>query len=93
MLPYFEEQDIGAVLPRIVTEKPKSFIQKIQYCEYIIVFLYKKMMSGINCLYTTPGPFSLYRKKVIEEIGKFDASNLTEDMELALRLQKKHLLV
>ncbi len=90
MLPYFEENDIGAVLPRIMTEKPTTFIQKIQYCEYIIVFLYKKMMSSINCLYTTPGPFSLYRKKVLDEVGKFDPSNLTEDMELALRLQKNN---
>jgi len=89
MLPYFEENDVGAVLPRIVVERPKTFIQKIQYCEYIIVFLYKKMMSCINCLYTTPGPFSLYRKKVIDEVGGFDSSNLTEDMELALKLQKK----
>lgn len=90
MLPYFEDKDIGAVLPRIMTEKPKTFIQRIQYCEYIVVFFFKKMMGGIDCLYTTPGPFSLYRKKVVEEVGCFDACNLTEDMEIALRLQKKH---
>lgn len=90
MLPYFEDKDIGAVLPRIIPERPKTFVQRIQYCEYIVVFFFKKMMGSIDCLYTAPGPFSLYRKAVIEKVGGFDAENLTEDMELAIRLQKNN---
>jgi len=90
MLPYFSEERMGAVLPRIIPEKPKTFVQRIQHCEYIVVFFFKKMMGGIDCLYTTPGPFSLYRKSVVDEVGGFDAENLTEDMELAIRLQKNN---
>ncbi|MFH1592483.1 MAG: glycosyltransferase family 2 protein [Candidatus Woesearchaeota archaeon] len=90
MLPYFEDKELGAVLPKIIPSEPKNFIQKIQYCEYVVVFFFKKMMGAVDCLYTAPGPFSLYRRSVIEKVGGFDAENLTEDMELAVRLQKNH---
>ena len=36
----------------------------------------------------TPGPTALYRKGTLLALGGFDEKNLTEDMEIALRMQK-----
>jgi cellulose synthase/poly-beta-1,6-N-acetylglucosamine synthase-like glycosyltransferase len=47
-------------------------------------------MSSLNCVHVAPGPFSIYRKKILEEVGGFDEDNLTEDMEVTLRIQRKH---
>lgn len=63
ILPYFETEDTAAVLPLIDVKKKKTILQKLQYCEYILNFFYKRLMSNLNCIHVTPGPFSVYRKK------------------------------
>jgi len=45
-------------------------------------------LAAVNGLYVTPGPFSLYRRSVILSLGGFSYGHQTEDMEMALRIQK-----
>ena len=47
-------------------------------------------MSSPNCVHVSPGPFSVYRKYVLKKVGGFDENNLTEDLEITLRLQSKN---
>lgn len=89
ILPHFET-DMSAVLPLITVQKKKTIMQKLQYCEYLINFFYKRLMSNLDCIHVTPGPFSVYRKEVIKKLGGFDENNLVEDLEMALRLQKRN---
>ena len=44
-------------------------------------------MASIDTLAMTPGVLSVYRTKVLRDIGKFDKDNITEDFEIALRLK------
>lgn len=90
MVPHFKTKDIAAVLPCMKVKDPKNFLQKVQWYEYIINMFYKKLMSHLNCVHVAPGPFSMYRKEVIVKLGGFDENNLTEDLEITLRLQKNH---
>ncbi len=89
LLPYFETKNMAAVLPLIDVKKEGTIMQKLQYCEYIINFFYKRLMSNLNCIHVTPGPFSVYKKDIIKKLGGFDEKNLVEDLEMALRLQKR----
>ena len=50
----------------------------------------KKMLGLIGGIYVTPGPFSIYRKKVFDTLGKFRPAYNTEDMEIAFRMQSNH---
>lgn len=89
-IPYFEDgKKVGAVVLFIKTTSPTNLIQATQEIEYWLAcgFLFKTIAS-IECLYLTPGPMSLYNKKMFEELGGFDEKNLTEDMEIALRMQR-----
>lgn len=89
MIPYFSKNDrVAAVVSAMKIKNPKTFLQKIQSTEYLICFYLKKMASFVNGLLVTPGPLSVYRMSVFGEIGGFDEANLTEDGEMALRLQK-----
>lgn len=91
ILPRFgNDKRIAAVLPFMKVYNPTTVYQKMQWFEYMINFFYKKLMSDIDCANVTPGPFSVYRKEVLEEIGGFDEKNLTEDLEIALKIQKNH---
>lgn len=90
ILPEFEDPKVAIVLPLMKVKDPKKLIEKIQWYEYLINFFYKKLMAKLDCVHVAPGPFSAYRKKILEELGGFDEDNLTEDLELALRTQKNN---
>ena len=83
MLPYFTDNNVAAVLPLIKIKNPKGILQKIQCYEYIVNFFYKKIMSSLNCIHVTPGPFGLYRKDVIDKLGGFRQGHNTEEMEIS----------
>lgn len=90
MLPEFEDPDVAIVLPLMKVKDPKSMLEKIQWYEYLINFFYKKLMSKLDCVHVAPGPFSTYRKKILEKLGGFSEHNLTEDLEITFRVQKHH---
>ena len=88
MLPYFEDQKIAAVCPLLKVKKPENVLQKVQWTEYIINMFYKLLNSRLNCIHVTPGPFSVYKTETIKKLGGYDENTITEDLEIALRLQK-----
>lgn len=87
MVGYFEEQDVAAVTAAMKVWKPKSFVGRLQRGEYLLNAFQKKLQSFVDGISVTPGPFSIYRKSVLRELGGFDEDTLTEDQELALRIQ------
>ena len=87
MLPYFNADDVAAVTPALKVFNPETILQKLQWYEYLFAILLRKLMSLIDCIYVTPGPFSLYRRQIVQDLGGFSEDNITEDMEMALRLQ------
>jgi len=89
MLPELEADDeVAAICPVLKVQKPKSILQKVQWCEYIINMYYKYLNARIHCIHVTPGPFSIYRTEVIRKLRGFDEKTITEDLEMAIRLQK-----
>lgn len=88
LLPHFYKKNISAVLPTIEVQHKSSIMRQIQHVEYLINFFYKKIMSSLNCVHVTPGPFAVYRRKVLVDLGGFDEKNLVEDLEIAVRMQK-----
>ncbi|MBI3587959.1 glycosyltransferase family 2 protein [Candidatus Micrarchaeota archaeon] len=90
LVPYFNSKpNVGAVTVFITAAHPRNLIEKLQELEYYTAFGFvAKTMAKINCLMVTPGPFSIYRRDVILKVGGFDEKNMTEDMEIGLRLQE-----
>ncbi|MFA5797143.1 MAG: glycosyltransferase [Candidatus Woesearchaeota archaeon] len=89
-LPYFEKKDVAAVTVSVLVKNPKTILHKIFELEYIIgLSLFLKVFSMCDSVFVTPGPFSMYRTSVLREIGGFDIHNITEDTEIAYRIQKK----
>ncbi len=91
MLPHFSSPDIAAVLPCMKVGQTRNLLQKMQHYEYLVNMFYKELMGRLDCIKVTPGPFAIYRKEIIVNLGGFDEvfnRHLTEDLEIALRLQK-----
>ncbi|MFH1056919.1 MAG: glycosyltransferase family 2 protein [Candidatus Micrarchaeota archaeon] len=88
MVRLFNEEKVGAVTALVCVSKAKNFVQKIQEIEYYTAFgFWHTALSEFDGLLVTPGPMSIYSRKALVKIGGFDEKNITEDMEIALRLQ------
>lgn len=86
----FEDEKIMAVTPAIRVHTPSNTLQKIQRVEYNMGIFLRKMFGSMNAIHVTPGPFSIFRKKVFEDLGEYRRAHNTEDMEMALRMHKNH---
>ena len=85
----FESNDkIMAVAPSILVFNPKNIIQTVQRVEYEMANYVKKMLGFIGGIHVTPGPFSIFRKKVFDELGPYRKAHNTEDQEIGLRMQE-----
>ena len=90
MLPYFRKEKVAAVCPLLKVNNPKTLIEKVQWYEYIVNMFYKYLNGKLHSIHVTPGPFSVYRTSIIKELGGYDETTITEDLEIAIRLQKYH---
>ncbi len=86
---FYEHEKVASVVVFVCVNKPRTILQRIQEIEYWISFgFFFRTIASIDGLYVTPGPTALYRKDILQHLGGFDEQNLTEDMEIALRMQK-----
>jgi len=87
MMPYFQDTQTAAVISAIKVKDPNNLYQGIQRIEYILATFSRTLMSKVDALHVTPGALSLYRASLIKELNGFDENNLTEDLEIAMRLK------
>lgn len=88
MVPFFDDEKIMAVTPSIKIFDPKNILQYVQKIEYSWGIFLRRMLSSLGALYVTPGPFSIFRTNVFVELGGYRHGHNTEDLEIALRMQK-----
>jgi len=90
MIPYFYTgPKVGAVTVFITVANAKNALQRMQQLEYYSAFGFvAKTMGKINGLMVTPGPMSAYKRAALLEMGGFDEENMTEDMEIGLKLHQ-----
>ncbi|MBX4189390.1 glycosyltransferase family 2 protein [Candidatus Parcubacteria bacterium] len=87
---FFTDEATMAVTPSIKIHEPISVLQHVQKVEYNWGIFLRRVLSSINGLYVTPGPFSIFRTRIFKEIGGYREAYLTEDMEMALRMHRNH---
>ena len=89
----FKNPEAMSVTPSMLIYNPKSFLQKIQQAEYLFGLFLRKAFSAINSNFVTPGAFSAYRKSFFDKYGGYDEKNITEDLEISLRIQSEGYLI
>lgn len=91
LMSYFEKDPTAmAVSPSIIVENPKTIIQNAQKAEYYMAVYVKKMLGFLGAIHVTPGPLTIFRKKVFNDLGPYRHAHNTEDMEIAYRMQKNN---
>jgi len=71
---------------------PKNALSVFQVVEYLRAFLFGRVgWDVVNSLLILSGAFTLFNKAAVLEVGGFRPGNITEDMEIIVRLHKYNL--
>lgn len=93
ILQKFEDPTVMAVTPSTIIWKANTLIQKMQRAEYHYGNFIRYAMSLMHAIHIAPGPFSFFRREVFDIIGIYTHAHNTEDMEIAMRMQKNGLKI
>jgi cellulose synthase/poly-beta-1,6-N-acetylglucosamine synthase-like glycosyltransferase len=74
----------------VVEERlPKNRLATFQVLEYLRAFLVGRVgWSSLNALPLISGAFGLFQRSLVETVGGFSTTTVTEDLELVLRLHR-----
>lgn len=89
MMSFLEKDpDAMAVVPSVIVYDFKNTIQSAQKAEYHMGVYLKKMLGFLGAINVTPGPLTIFRRRVFQDLGPYRQGHNTEDMEIAFRMQK-----
>ena len=89
----FANPEVAAVTPGILIKKPETILQYMQDAEYRLSVFNRFTLAALGSAFITPGPFSIFRTKIVRETGGWRHGHSTEDMEMALRMQEAGYLI
>lgn len=86
LVKHFDDPSVGGVAGNVVVANRETPIAWIQQMEYLYGFFFKRSDSVFNSVYIMGGAAAAYRREVLQEIGGFDPSIITEDIEMSTRI-------
>lgn len=85
---HFEDPKVMASVGNVKIGNRKSILETLQYLEFLFSFYFKKADSILNTIYIIGGAAGAFRREVFEKIGLYSWENITEDIDLSVRIQK-----
>lgn len=85
---HFENEKVMAAVGNVKIGNQKSLLETLQYLEFLFSFYFKKADSIFNTIYIIGGAAGAFRRSVFEKIGVYSSENITEDIDLSVRIQK-----
>lgn len=85
---YLEQDGVRGVTPAMKVDEPETLAQKVIWAEYVFQIFLRKVFAMFDVQYVMPGPGSLYETEYLRELGGWDETTLTEDMEVAFRMME-----
>ena len=77
---------VGAVAGNVIVGNRQKSVEWMQQLEYLYGFFFKRADSIFNSIYIVGGAAAAYRKDILMEMGGFDHSIITEDIEMSTRI-------
>jgi biofilm PGA synthesis N-glycosyltransferase PgaC len=90
LVPHFSSARVAAVTGNPRVSNRRSLLSKIQLIEFTsVVGLLRRAQRVWGRIQTVSGVVVAFRKKAILDVGLFDPSMATEDIDMSWRLQKR----
>ncbi len=84
---YFADPDVMAAVGNVRIGNTDTVLGVVQYLEFLFSFYFKKAESLVNTVYIIGGAAGAFRREVFDQLGPYNTSNITEDIELSVRIQ------
>ncbi|MBN2737720.1 MAG: glycosyltransferase [Spirochaetales bacterium] len=84
---HFKDPKVMSVAGNIKVGNIKGTLGLIQHLEFVATFCMKKVESFFNGVFVVGGAAAAYRKSVFDEVGFFTTGNITEDIDMSVRIQ------
>ena len=85
---YFANPKVMGAVGNVKVANIDSVTGVTQYLEFIFSFYFKKADALMGSIYIIGGAAGAFRKEVFNLFGPYSEGNLTEDIELTVRMQK-----
>jgi cellulose synthase/poly-beta-1,6-N-acetylglucosamine synthase-like glycosyltransferase len=83
----FKEPEIMAAVGNVKIGNKNSTIGVVQYLEFLFSFYFKRADSLMGSIYIIGGAAGAFRREVFDIVGPYSTRNITEDIELTVRIQ------
>lgn len=83
----FADPSVMAAVGNVKVGSSKTVLGTIQYLEFLFSFYFKKTESLLGTIYIIGGAAGAFRREVFEKVGLYNHENITEDIELSVRIQ------
>jgi cellulose synthase/poly-beta-1,6-N-acetylglucosamine synthase-like glycosyltransferase len=82
----FNAPDVGAVCAVIKVKNRQTFLGMWLHLEQLYSSLTRSLLAKVNSNIVAAGPLSLFRKRVLDELGGFQTKGFAEDADVAIRI-------
>jgi poly-beta-1,6-N-acetyl-D-glucosamine synthase len=82
---YYLDPEIMAVVGNVKVANNNTIVGLLQQLEYYFGFYFKRAYAMLGAEYIFGGACASFRRSVFEELGLFDVTNKTEDIEMSMR--------
>jgi cellulose synthase/poly-beta-1,6-N-acetylglucosamine synthase-like glycosyltransferase len=89
MVKHFADPRVASVAGNVVIGTRATPIGILQQLEYLYGFYFKRADSILNSVYIVGGAAAAYRRQILADLGGFDETIITEDIEMSTRLQDR----
>ncbi len=83
----FRDPTVMAAVGNVKIGNTNTLLGVVQYLEFLFSFYFKKSDSLFGCIYIIGGAAGAFRKEIFDKIGGYSVSNITEDIDLSMRIQ------
>lgn len=69
---------------------PQGLLPKLQVLEYLRAFFFGRLgWDTLGAMIIISGAFGMFRRKAVVDVGGYQTENITEDLELVLRMHRR----
>ncbi len=84
---HFNDPRVMAAVGNVRIGNTETILGVVQYLEFLFSFYFKKAEALGNTIYIIGGAGGAFRRTIFDEIGPYSTTNITEDIELSVRIQ------